>query len=268
MISQRLYRIAACVAFAYFALGCATVPVTGRKQLVLLPDSQLATMSLDSYRQVLKESTLSSNAEQVAQVKRVGSRLAEASEQYLTQQGFSTKGYAWEFNLIEDDSTINAWCMSGGKVAVYTGILPITRNDAGLAVVMGHEIAHALAKHGNERMSQGLIVQLGGIALSEALKAKPKETHDLFMVSYGAATQVGAILPYSRLHESEADRIGLTLMAMAGYDPREAIPFWERMNAGSGSRPPQFLSTHPAPQSRIDNIRKHLPEALAIYRAP
>ena len=246
-------------------VNCGTVPVTGRKQLSLIPNSQLTQMSFDSYQEVLKESTLSNDPQQVNMVRRVGSNLAKATEKYLAENGYSTDEYKWEFNVIKDDKTINAWCMPGGKIAVYTGILPIARDDNGLAVVMGHEIAHAVAKHGNERMSQALLVQFGGVALSEALSSQPAETHDMFMLSYGVGAQLGAVLPYSRLHESEADRIGLTLMAMAGYDPHEAVPFWERMNEIGGSRPPAFLSTHPAPSKRIEKIKEYMPEAMAHY---
>ncbi len=190
---------------------------------------------------------------------------APAIREYLEANGLSTSQYEWEFTVIQDDQTVNAWAMPGGKVAVYTGILPIAQGDAGLAVVMSHEIAHAVARHGNERMTQGLLVDLGGLAISEALQKQPEQTRGLFLASYGVGTQIGALLPYSRLHESEADRIGLTLMARAGYDPREAIPFWQRMNQTGGPRPPEFLSTHPAPASRIANIETYLPEALALY---
>ncbi len=245
--------------------ACATVPMTERKQLTLIPSSELQAMSLTSYQEVLGESKLSNDPAQVERIRKIGSRLASAAESYLKGHGYSTAEYAWEFNLIDDPETVNAWCMPGGKVAVYTGILPVAQNDNGLAVVMGHEIAHALANHGNERMSQSLILELGGVALSTALKQQPAKTKELFMTSYGAAGQVGLLLPYSRLHEKEAARIGLILMAMAGYDPREAIPFWQRMNAQGGERPPEFLSTHPAPESRIAQIEQLLPEAMGIY---
>ena len=176
------------------------------------------------------------------------------------------KNYRWEFNLIENDKMVNAFCMPGGKVGVYTGILPITQNETGLAVVMGHEIAHAIAKHGNERVSQGLLAQLGGVALSTALSKNPGTTNQIFMAAYGVGANVGVLLPYSRLHESEADRIGLILMAKAGYDPREAVPFWQRMNEKGGPRPPEFLSTHPAPESRIKQIQDLIPEAMKYYK--
>jgi predicted Zn-dependent protease len=203
-------------------------------------------------------------------IRRVGGRIARATEQFLVENGLGheVSGYQWEFNLIQDDDTINAWCMPGGKIAFYTGILPITRDETGVAVVMGHEVAHAVAKHGGERMSQGLLVQLGGVALAVAMSSKPAETQNLFMSAYGLGATVGLVLPFSRQHEYEADRIGLTLMARAGYDPRAAVGLWERMNEiskGKGA-PPEFLSTHPAPTSRIQYIQEFLPEAMQYYR--
>jgi predicted Zn-dependent protease len=248
--------------------ACAEVPITHRQSLQLLPESQLATMSLQEYDKVLKNSKLSTNQQQVEMVRRVGFKIAKAAEAFLTEAGLQSqiKALNWEFNLIEDDKTANAWVMPGGKAAVYTGILPYTRDETGLAVVLGHEVAHAIARHGNERMSQGLLAQMGGVALSVALAENSAATRNLFIQAYGAGATVGLLLPYSRLHESEADRIGLTLMARAGYDPREAIPFWQRMNQQGGKRPPEFLSTHPAPESRIANIRKYIPEALGYYQ--
>ena len=253
---------------SFFVTGCAEVPITNRQSLQLLPESQLATLSLQEYDKVLKNSRLSKNRQQVQMVRRVGFKIAKAAEAFLTDAGMQSqiKNLNWEFNLIEDDKAVNAWVMPGGKAAVYTGILPYTRNETGLAVVLGHEVAHAIAGHGNERMSQGLLAQLGGTALSVALSENSPETRNLFMQAYGAGATVGLLLPYSRLHESEADRIGLTLMARAGYDPREAIPFWQRMNKSGQRRPPEFLSTHPAPKSRIANIKKYIPEALPYYR--
>jgi len=248
------------------AAGCSTVPITQRTQLTLIPDSEMVAMSLQSYREILNESKLSQDTQKVAMVRRVGGRIAAAAEKYLASYGYPTDQYRWEFNLINDDSTVNAWAMPGGKVAVYTGILPYTRDENGLAVVLGHEIAHAIANHGNERMSEQLLLQMGGAALSVALEKQPEQTQNLFMLSYGAGSQLGLILPHSRRQEAEADRIGLTLMAMAGYDPHEAVPFWQRMNAASGDRPPEFLSTHPAPESRIENIQQYIPEAMASYR--
>lgn len=249
--------------------ACATVPLTGRTQLNLVSDSQLMQMSLTNYDKILKESKLSRNQKQTAMVRRVGGRIARAAEEFLRENGLEAeiKNYQWEFNLIEDDKMVNAWCMPGGKVAVYTGLLPVAQNETGLAVVMGHEIAHAMARHGNERMSQSLLVALGGVALAVALHDQPAQTRNLYLAAYGAGATVGVMLPYSRHHETEADRIGLTIMAKAGYDPREAVPFWNRMNkAAGGKRPPEFLSTHPAPASRIQDIQRFLPEAMKHYR--
>lgn len=245
--------------------ACSTVPVTGRRSLSLVSDGEMARMSVASYQQILDESELSHDQEAIDRIRRVGDRLAGAAEAYLRTHGFSTEHFAWEFNLIEDDEMINAWAMPGGKVAVYTGILEVAQDDAGLAAVMGHEISHVLAKHGNERMSQGLLVNLGGMALSTALSQRPGMTSDLFMLSYGAGTKMGVLLPYSRLQESEADRIGIILMAIAGYDPRAAIGFWSRMSETGASRPPQFLSTHPLPATRIRDLQRAMPEAMAVY---
>jgi predicted Zn-dependent protease len=251
-----------------FFMGCAEVPLTHRKGLHLVPESELLTLSFQEYSQVLHQSKLSKDQGRVQMVRRVGERVARAAETFLREagQGERVKDYKWEFNLIEDDKVVNAWCMPGGKVAVYTGILRYTKDENGLAVVLGHEIGHALADHGNERMSQALLADMGGMALSFAVAQKPQETRELFMTAFGVGTSVGVLLPYSRLQESEADRIGLMLMARAGYDPREAIPFWESMNEKAEPRPPEFLSTHPAPASRIADIKEHTPEALRYYK--
>jgi len=264
---------ALCKVFTIFILcfslaACATVPLTERKSLSLISDSELVSLSNDQYAKVLKESKLSTDQEEVQMVTRVGKRIATAAEGFLKESGAGDKikNYKWQFNVIEDDKTVNAWCMPGGKVAVYTGILPVTKNETGLAVVLGHEVAHAIAEHGNERMSQALVAQLGGVALSAALANQPAETTQLFMAAYGVTANVGALLPYSRLHESEADRIGLTLMAKAGYDPHEAVRFWQAMSAQGGSRPPTLLSTHPAPESRIEKIKSYIPEAMRYYK--
>ena len=251
-----------------FLISCATVPLTERKSLHLVSDSELVSLSLQQYADTLKASKLSGDAQKVQLVRRVGGRIAKATEDLLRQKGLEEEiqNYKWEFNLIDDPKVVNAWCMPGGKVAVYTGILPIVKDETGLAVVMGHEIAHAIAKHRNERMSEGLLVQLGGAALSVALGTEPGATRDLFMQAYGVTAGVGFMLPHSRLQESEADHIGPILMAKAGYDPREAIPFWQRMNEQGGSRPPEFLSTHPAPESRIQDIQALIPEAMRYYQ--
>ncbi|KPJ78961.1 MAG: peptidase M48 [Deltaproteobacteria bacterium SG8_13] len=260
---------AAALAVGLLALliSCATVPITNRQSLQMVPDAELMALSLQQYRQVLEKSRLSSDQKQVAMVRKVGMKLARASEDFLREAGMesSLAYFQWDFNLIEDDKMINAWVMPGGKAAVYTGILPFTRDETGLAVVLGHEVAHAIAGHGNERMSQALLAQMGGIALSAALSSQPRETQAMAMAAFGAGASIGILLPYSRLHESEADRIGLTLMARCGYDPRAAVPFWERMNQAAQSRPPEFLSTHPAPDTRIENIQKYIPEAMPHF---
>ncbi|MEZ4721276.1 MAG: M48 family metallopeptidase [Flavobacteriales bacterium] len=249
-----------------FLVGCTKVPITGRRQLNMLPESQLMSMSLTEYQSFLKENKTINGSNDAKLVKSVGGKISAAVETYLKkhQQGNRIKDFKWEFNLV-DDQTVNAWCMPGGKVVFYTGILPITQDEKGMAVVMGHEIAHAIARHGNERMSQGLIVQGGGIALSVALSEKPELAQGLFLQSYGIGSQLG-MLKFSRMHESEADKMGLIFMAMAGYDPREAVKFWERMAAQGGSKPPQFLSTHPSDATRIADLKEFMPEALKYYK--
>jgi len=248
--------------------ACSTVPITGRSQLNLIPGSSMMSMSLQQYDQFIKEHKVSSNREQTAMVKRVGANVQHAVERYFAASGLSQhlSDYKWEFNLVEDPQ-VNAWCMPGGKVVVYSGILPVAKGDAGLAVIMGHEIAHAIAEHGNERMSQGLLAQMGGAALSTALATRSAETQQLWMSVYGVGAQYGAILPYGRMQESEADHLGLIFMAMAGYDPNEALAFWQRMAANKGGQaPPEFLSTHPSDATRIENIRRLIPEAMQQYK--
>ena len=247
--------------------SCGTVPLTGRSQLSLLPESSMVEMSLTSYGEFLSENKLSANQSQTEMIKRVGKRVSVAVEQYLKENGFESyvENFQWEFNLIESEVP-NAWCMPGGKVVFYSGILPMTQNEAGVAVVMGHEIAHAVARHGNERMSQQMVVQMGGIALSEALKQKPQETQALFSAAYGLGSQYGVMLPFSRKHEYEADRMGLIFMAMAGYDPRAAVAFWKRMSENGSSNVPEFLSTHPVDENRIAALEKIMPEALGYYK--
>ena len=253
---------------ALFVLGCATVPVTGRRQLSLVPNSQLLALAAQSYDQVLDESKIIKNTEEAEMVQRVGVNIKNAVQQYMAQNNLSDQldGFNWEFNLIKEE-TVNAWCMPGGKVAFYTGIMPICKNDAGVAVVMGHEVAHAIANHGGERMSQGLVQQLGGVALTVALQEQPQLTQQLALSAFGLGSTVGYILPHSRLQESEADEIGLIFMAMAGYDPHEAPEFWKRMQAQEkGARPPEFLSTHPAPETRINALERLVPKAMKYYK--
>lgn len=247
--------------------GCSSVPLTGRNQLNLVSDQEINTMSAQEYQKVLQTSRLSSNAEQTAMVRRVGQRIQQAVETYFRQQNQSAQleGYNWEFNLIED-AQVNAWCMPGGKVAVYTGILPITQDENGLAVVMGHEIAHAVARHSNERISQQMAAQgLGGV-LSTAVGQNPTATQNIFLQAVGVGSQVG-LLKFSRTQESEADHLGLIFMAMAGYNPDGAVGFWQRMAAQSQGGNIEFLSTHPSDATRIANIQKELPEARKYYTA-
>ena len=247
--------------------ACSTVPITGRKQLNLIPESQINALSFTQYKEFISSSKLSDNVEQTRMVKRCGRNIQAAVEKFFADQGNSASlnEYRWEFNLVED-SLVNAWCMPGGKVVFYTGILPLTQTEDGLAVVMGHEIAHAVAEHGNERMSQGLLAQLGGMALAKALQSKPAETQAIFMTAFGVGTQLGVLLPYSRVHENEADHLGLIFMSMAGYDPNAAVDFWTRMaEMKGGESPPEFLSTHPSDQTRIDNIKSLIPEAMTYY---
>lgn len=250
-----------------FLAACTQVPVTGRSQLKIIPDSTLNSMSAQQYDEFLAGHKLSKDMKWSMTVKRVGMKLKGAVEKFYMEQNQSDAldGYAWEFNLVED-TQINAWCMPGGKVVVYTGLLPVAGDETGLAVVMGHEIAHAIANHGNERMSQVLLAQMGGVALNVALDEEPEETKALFMAAYGLGAQVGVLLPYSRLHENEADHLGLIFMAMAGYDPGKAVGFWERMaSQKQGGAPPEFLSTHPSDQTRIQKIKELIPEAMKYY---
>lgn len=249
-------------------IGCSTVPITGRRQISFIPQNQLLSSSLESYKQVLSESKLSQDEQKKQMVVDVGKRIASSAEQFMRENKMEKeiKNYQWEFNLIQDDETVNAFCMPGGKIVVYTGILPVTQDEDGLAVVMGHEVAHALANHSGERMSQLMIVKMGETTLSSALSKYPQQTQSLMQQAYGYGTNYGVVLPYSRSHELEADHIGLILMARAGYNPNQAIPFWQRMGGMSGKRPMEFLSTHPSPERRIDDIRKEIPEAMKYYK--
>ncbi|WMJ73529.1 M48 family metallopeptidase [Cytophagaceae bacterium ABcell3] len=247
---------------------CSRVPITGRRQLDLVPDQQIHNMAQEQYNQMLDQERLSDDPEQVEMVQRVGHDIAAAIEQYFRDNNMEDEleDYDWEFNLIDDDEQVNAWAMPGGKVAFYTGILPVTQDETGLAVVMGHEIAHVVAKHGNERMSQALTAELGGVALAVAMRERPQQTQQLFMAAYGLGAQVGIMLPFSRRQESEADHLGLLFMAMAGYDPREAVSFWERMaEINRGPEPPELLATHPPTEQRIEDMQESLPEALEYY---
>jgi len=260
------YFLVVVVTSSTFFISCSTVPLTGRSQLNMIPDSEMLAMSFQQYGQFLNENPLSNNQANVEMVKRAGLKIQLAVEDYMAQNNLSEnlEGYSWEFNLVENDQ-VNAWCMPGGKVVVYTGILPITQDEAGLAVVMGHEIAHAIAEHGNERMSQQLLQQAGAVGLMVAMKDEPVQTQALWLGVYGVGTTVAVMLPYSRTHESEADHLGLIFMAMAGYNPQQAPEFWKRMAAGKESEPPEFLSTHPSDQTRINDLNSWMPEAMKYY---
>ncbi len=249
------------------AWGCSTNPVTGKSQVGLVSEGDMQSMALTQYSQFLKDNKVVANGRDAEMVKRVGTRLAAAITQYYTSQGKPdvTAGYQWEYNLV-DSKEANAWCMPGGKIVVYTGLLPLSQNENGLAIVLGHEITHALAQHGRVRMSQQMLAQLGGVALSVAVANKPTETQNLFNQSYGVGSALG-VLAHSRSQELEADKYGLIYSALAGYDPREAIVFWERMkNASNGQKPPEFLSTHPSDESRIDQIKAEMPNVLPFYK--
>ena len=261
------------IIFLFLALpvfiACSTNAVTGRKQLALFPEETLQQQALSQYQSFLSQSKVvsSSSNRDAEMVKRVGTRIARVITDYYTQKGLASElnGYKWEFNLI-DNKEANAWCMPGGKVVVYTGLLNYTQNEAALAIVMGHEIGHAVARHGNERMSQGLLAQLGGMALDVALANNSTETRSIFLTSYGVGSTLG-VLAFSRTQESEADKLGIIFSAMAGYDPRVAISFWQRMSANSGGgKPPEFLSTHPSDQKRIKDLQAFMPKAMSYYK--
>lgn len=251
-------------------VSCSTNALTGKSQFTLLPESELQSMANQEYVQFLSSNKVVSPSgnKDAEMVKRVGKRITAAVESYYQQKGISDKlqGFNWEYNLVNDPA-VNAWCMPGGKIVVYTGLLPITQNEAALAVVIGHEVSHALLQHGNQRMSQQMGAQAVQAGLQVALANKSQETQNLFMTAYGVGAQVGVMLPFSRKQELAADQWGLNFTAMAGYNPREAIPLWERMEkAGGGNKPPEFLSTHPSEGQRRDQLNKHMAEALKYYK--
>jgi len=261
-----MFRKVTLLAGLVLLASCTTVPITGRRQLSLVGGSEMNSLATTQYRTFIAENKLSADAAKAAMVKRVGQRIQHAVEQYVAQNNMQGQldGYQWEFNLVENKE-VNAWCMPGGKVVVYTGILPLTRDENGLAVVLGHEISHAVARHGAERMSDQLVAQGLSTALSTALSQNPTATKSLFMQAVGVGSQVG-MLKFSRTQESEADHLGLIFMAMAGYDPRGALPFWQRMAAQSQNNTPEFFSDHPADATRIADIERLLPEAQKYYK--
>ncbi len=247
--------------------SCYKVPISGRRQLNMIPETEMMSMALTNYHDFLTQNPPASDNNSDAQlVKKVGAKIALAVETFMKSKGLYSRieGYKWEVNLV-NENTVNAWCMPGGKVVVYSGLLPVTQTEAALACVMGHEIAHAVARHGNERMSEGLLVQAGGVALNVALAQKSALTQSLFAQSYGMSSQLG-LLKFSRVHESEADKLGIVFMALAGYDPHEAVAFWGRMAQSSGgNKPPELLSTHPSDETRIADIKAFLPQAMKYY---
>lgn len=254
--------------FSFFVLvACLKVPITNRRQLKLLPESALIGMAATSYRDfMVANPAVPVNNTNTQMIKRVGQNVSAAASAYLKKNGQAKRvsGFNWEFNLVNNPA-VNAWCMPGGKIVFYNGILPYTKDDNGVAVVMAHEIAHAVARHGNERMSQQLLTAMGGIALDVALSQKPDQTRELFMLSYGVGSALG-VLAYSRQHEYEADKLGMVFMALAGYDPQHAIDFWKSMAQNSGPKVPQFLSTHPSDDNRVKELQKFLPEAKKFYK--
>ena len=243
---------------AFLFVSCQSVPITERKQFILVPISTELELGATTYNDILSESKLSTNAKAVNRIRIIGQRIANITDR---------TDYDWQFNLIDNDEVVNAFCLPGGKVAVYTGIMKLASTNAELATVIGHEISHAIARHGAERMTQFLLLELGGMALEEAIEKKTKKTKDLARIAYGAGTQLLYILPYSRTHEFEADHLGLIYMAKAGYDPHAAVDFWRKMNEEYGDRePPEFLSTHPNSEQRISHLQELLPEALEFYK--
>lgn len=242
-------------------ISCATNPFTGKKTMALVPNSQLFPTAFAQYDQFLTDNKVVKGTKDAEMITRVGQRIAVAAERWLSANGYVgyLNDYKWEYNLV-DDKTVNAWCMPGGKIVFYTGILPIAKNETGVAAIMGHEVAHALANHGQQRMSAGMLQQFGAVAGNIAIK--DEESRNAFNQYYGVGSQVGLMLPFSRSHETEADKIGLYIMAVAGYNPDEAAELWKRMKANSGGQaPPEFLSTHPSNDSRIANLTALAPKA-------
>ncbi|SNR76327.1 Peptidase family M48 [Lutibacter agarilyticus] len=255
-------KIISLIVVFIFLLGCSTVPITGRKRINVVSDDEILPASFAQYEGFLKENKVSTNVKQTNEIQNVGMNISKAVDRFMRANGMVSEAdsYRWEFNLI-DDNTVNAWCMPGGKVVFYTGILPICANTDGIAAVMGHEVAHAFAKHGQERMTTAYGQQLGGIAVALGTSGQDSEAQVLWNTIYGVGSQVG-MLAYSRTHETEADKLGMVFMIMAGYNPEEAIQVWVRMSENGGSSQPEFLSTHPSNETRIENLRAYLPTAI------
>jgi len=261
------------IIFCSIVLGCIITScnknaITGRRSISLMPESELIGMSLTEYDKFLSEhKPLDAGDRRSIMVKSVGIKIQKSVEKYYASKGLSSQlsGFKWDFNVV-DENVVNAWCMPGGKVVVYSGLLPITQDETSLAIVMGHEIAHAIAYHGNERMSQALMVQFGGAVLATAMQQKPAVTQAIFQQAYGVTTTLG-VLKYSRTHETEADKMGLVFAAMGGYNPEAAVGFWERMAASSnGAKPLELLSTHPSDARRIADLKAFMPEAKKYYK--
>ncbi|WP_395066724.1 M48 family metallopeptidase [Flavobacterium sp.] len=247
------------------AFSCAQNPFTGKNTLALVPNSEILPSAFQQYGQFLSENKVITGTAEAKKVEMVGTKIKVAAEKWLNANGYTgyLNDYKWEYKLV-DSKEVNAWCMPGGKIVVYSGILPITKDDAGLATVLGHEVSHALANHGQQRMSAGMLQQLGAAGTAAIVGTKSEQTQQIALTAYGAVTQYGGMLPFSRSHESEADKIGLTLMAIAGYNPDQAVQFWARMSASSaGQAPPEFMSTHPSDATRIAQLKELVPQAKA-----
>jgi len=259
-------KITALLAILLLLTSCGSVPLTGRKQVLLVSDSELISASLAQYNDYMKTATLSTDRAKTAQVEQIGRRIATATETYLKQNGLEKEvaNFQWEFKLIKD-AQVNAFCMPGGKIVVFEGLLPLTASDDELAVVIGHEVAHEVAKHGNERMSQLLLAQFGAAIVNEALSTKSAAIQTVGNTVFGLGAQLGVMMPYSRQHEYEADYMGMILMTLAGYNPESALAFWRKMAAGGSGSTSDFLSTHPSDANRIAKIQTNLPE-MAKYK--
>lgn len=250
------------LAVIVFVISCAKNPFTGKNTMALVPNSEILPSAFQQYNQFLTENKVITGTPEARKVENIGTKIKIAAERWLNANGYSDylKDYQWEYKLV-DSKDVNAWCMPGGKIVVYSGILPITKDDAGLATVLGHEVSHALCNHGQQRMSAGVLQQLGAVGVGAAVGTKSQEVQQMAMTAYGLTTELGGMMPFSRKHESEADKIGLLLMAIAGYNPEQAVVFWERMSAnGAGQAPPEFLSTHPSDATRIAQIKELIPQ--------
>ena len=258
MISKRKLFPAGLLLLVLVLVACAKAPITNRTQFIILPQAFEMQLGASAYLSMLETEKVSPNKHYARAVTRVGQHIAAASH---------TPNLRWRYTVFDNDKQVNAFALPGGKIGVYTGMMPVAKTDAGLATVMAHEVAHATARHGGERISLGLLLEMGSVALASAMKKKDKKTTSRVLAAYGIGTALVVALPFSRKQESEADRIGLIYMAKAGYDPREAIPFWERMGAAGRGAPPEFLSTHPGYRTRIKNLRRWMPEAMEYYEA-